>query len=351
MKILIAAGGTGGHLYPGIALARSLNGHEVIFVVRRGDMGKEILQKEGFSLREIAGQGLPRALSWRAFAFPFNFLRGWVEARALLKEIKPDRVVGMGGYLSIPVILTAHGLGIRTLLHEQNALPGLANRLLSRWADSVAVSFPASQAYFPKTKTWMSGLPVRPEIGSVDQQSGRQHLGLNPQTSTILVVGGSLGAQKLNSMTVQAWPLLLKRHVEFQVLHITGAKDFQRVLALYDGLPIKAKILPYCHAMADAYAAADVVISRAGASTVAELLEVQRPALLVPYPYASNNHQVYNAQVLESQHLGRVILDDALTPSDIADYLSHILQNRGQEDRRPEKPVRGAGERLAAHLL
>ncbi len=144
MKIIIVAGGTGGHLYPGIALAQALTGHDVSFAVRRGDLGRDILQKEGFAVQEIAGQGLPRGFSLKILTFPFLFIQGWIESKALLKRLKPDWVIGMGGYLSVPMILTAKAMGIKTLLHEQNVFPGLANRFLSRWADSVAVSFPAS---------------------------------------------------------------------------------------------------------------------------------------------------------------------------------------------------------------
>jgi UDP-N-acetylglucosamine--N-acetylmuramyl-(pentapeptide) pyrophosphoryl-undecaprenol N-acetylglucosamine transferase len=351
MKILIVAGGTGGHLYPGIALARALAGQDVIFVIRRGDMGKDILQKEGFAFREIAGQGLPRAFSFRALAFPYNFLRGWLETRSLLKAIRPDRVVGMGGYLSIPVIITAHTLGIRTLLHEQNAFPGLANRFLARWADSVAVSFPFSLTYFPKGKSWVSGLPVRPEIGTIDQTAGRQHLGLDPQVHTFLVFGGSLGAQKINTLCIEAWGLLQAKNLKFQVIHITGTKDFDRVQKIYSELSFGVKVMPFCHAMADAYAAADAVISRAGASTVAELLKVCCPALLIPYPHATNNHQLYNAQVLEADRLAQVVLDNALTASGIADFLSGILKEDSSSPKRAVASLPDAAQRLATYLI
>jgi len=351
MKILIVAGGTGGHLYPGIALARALSGHEILFVVRRGDMGRDILQKEGFANRGIVGQGLPRSISWRALAFPVNFIRGCLETRTLLREIRPDRVVGMGGYLSIPVILTAHAMGIRTLLHEQNAFPGLANRFLARWSDSIAVSFATSQSYFPPGKTWVSGLPIRPDIGRMDRRTSREQLGLDTQTATILVFGGSLGAHTLNSISVEAWPLLRSRIPAIQVIHITGMKDFARIQKLYESLNLPVKLLPYCHDMADAYAAADVVVSRAGASTVAELLEVRRPALLIPYPYASNNHQVYNAKVLESEHLGHIVLQDSLTPSVMANRLYEILKAGPIQESASPASSKDAARRLAAHLL
>ncbi len=349
MKIVIVAGGTGGHLYPGLALARALKGHEILFVVRRGDLGREILQKEGFTVREIYGQGLPRSLSLRIFSFPFQFMGGWMEGWSLLRTFRPDWVVGMGGYLSFPVIVTARLLGIKTLLHEQNVFPGLTNRLLSRWADSVAVSFPASAEYF-KVKVWVSGLPIRPEIGQMDQTTGRRNFGLDMQLPTFLVFGGSLGARRLNTLVTEAWQILLKQGLKFQVLHVTGTKDFERVQKIYQGLSLGAKVLPYCHAMADAYAAADAVIGRAGASTVAELLTVKRPALLVPYPHASNNHQVYNANVIEKNGQGKMILDKNLEPAAIADFLTTALSHKNQEFLSGANPP-DAAARLAAHLL
>ncbi len=349
MKILIVAGGTGGHLYPGIALARALVGHEVIFAVRRGDLGREILVKEGFAVEEMTGQGLPRALSIRIFTFPFKFLWGWIESAWLLKRIHPDQLVGMGGYLSVPLVMTAHLLGIKTLLHEQNVFPGLANRFLSRFADSVAVSFPASADHFKDKKVWVSGLPIRPEIGQIDQTTGRRNFGLGMEVPTFLIFGGSLGAQRLNNVVMEAWPLLLKKGLVFQVLHITGTKDFERVEKLYRGLSFGAKVLPYCHQMADAYAAADAVVCRAGASTVAELLAVKRQALLVPYPHASNNHQLFNAEVIQKAGLGQVVLDADLNASNLSQFLANAISHK-EAKVMPDTSYRDASARLAAYL-
>jgi UDP-N-acetylglucosamine--N-acetylmuramyl-(pentapeptide) pyrophosphoryl-undecaprenol N-acetylglucosamine transferase len=344
MKILIVAGGTGGHLYPGLAVARALSGHEVCFVVRRGDLGMDILRQENFPVKEISGQGLPRSFSLKGLSFPYFFLRGWVEAAALLKQVRPDWVVGMGGYLSVPVIVLARFMKIKTLLHEQNVVPGLANRLLSRFADSVALSFPASKSYFSGNKVWVSGLPVRPGMGLVDAISARQKLGLEQQCLTFFVFGGSLGALRLNTLAVEAWPLLQAKGLKFQVLHVTGTKDFQRVEGLYRRLGLAAKILPYCHEMPEAYAAADAVICRAGASTIAELLAVERPAFLVPYPYASNNHQVENAEVIEKNNLGRFVLEKDLKPDRIADFLAEVVTPERKSDF--ERAVRRAAKNL-----
>jgi len=327
MRILIVAGGTGGHLYPGVAVARALSGHEVLFVVRSGDLGRDILQKEGFSVEEIAGQGLPRSFSFQLVTFPFKFLQGWFEAVALLRRWRPDRVLSMGGYLSVPVVLSARVLGIRTLLHEQNVFPGLANRFLSRWADSVAVSFPQSSAYFKTKEVWVSGLPIRPDIGHIDRAAARQSFGLDVNLTTFLVFGGSLGARRLNTIVTEAWPLLLEKGLSFQVLHVTGSKDYDRVNDLYKTVSVPAKVLPYCHQMAYAYAAADAAICRAGASTVAELLTARRPAILIPYPFASNNHQAYNAQVLKDLGVAEILLEQDLTAEVLALQLINFLHD------------------------
>ncbi len=347
MKVLIVAGGTGGHLYPGLAVARALAGHEILFAIRRGDLCCEILEKEEFKFAEIAGQGMPRALSMKAILFPLRFLQSWKDSRALLQRFRPDCVLGMGGYLSAPVIFTAHAMGIKTMIHEQNVFPGLANRWLDRWADSVAVSFSESQSYFKNKNIWVSGLPVRPEIGQVDQKTGRKRLGLEPDKLTIFVFGGSLGAQKLNTVAVSAWTELQKK-LPFQVLHVTGSKDFERVQSLYKGLDIPAKVLPYCHQMADAYAAADGVICRAGATTVAELLAVGRPALLVPYPYASNNHQLFNAKVLTSSGKGALVLDQNLKSGDI---LAFVLELTSQSSRPASPSQNNTAEEIAGYLV
>jgi UDP-N-acetylglucosamine--N-acetylmuramyl-(pentapeptide) pyrophosphoryl-undecaprenol N-acetylglucosamine transferase len=348
VKILIVAGGTGGHLYPGIAVARALSGHEVRFVVRRGDLGRDILTKEGFKVEEISGQGLPRSFSLKILTFPFNFLHGWGEARRLVDEFRPACVLAMGGYLSVPVVMQARHFGIRTLLHEQNVYPGLANRLLSRWADAVAVSFPASVSYFKGENVWVSGLPIRPDIGHISPADGCKRFNLELDVPTYLVFGGSLGAQRINTLAVSSWELLLKQDRKFQVIHITGTKDYERTEMRYRSLGMTARVLPYCHEMAYAYAAARSVLCRSGASTVAELMAARRPALLVPYPHASNNHQLYNAQIIEKAGWGRVVLDPELTATGIADYLSSTLPpiDASPADLDPQSEA----HRLAAYL-
>lgn len=347
MNIVIVAGGTGGHLYPGVALARALIGHAVTFVVRRADLGREILAREGFSVKEVTGAGLPRRLSLSVLIFPFKFVLGILETAHFLLTHRPDVIVGMGGYLSVPVVVLGWLLGIRTLLHEQNVYPGLANRFLARYARSVAVSFKESERYFPRSKVWTSGLPIRPEIGQVDQTTGRRTFGLELETKTYLVFGGSLGAQRLNRTLPEVWKALIQKGERFQVLHITGKNDLARVESLYRDLPIKSTVSAYCHDMASAYAAADVVVCRSGASTICELLVAKRRALCVPYPYATNHHQLYNAQVAVKAGLALVLEEKELTVPLLIETLAR-LQTVGRVDV-PDSSS-GAAARLADHL-
>jgi len=356
---LIVAGGTGGHLYPGIAVARALRGRspswEVIFAVRRGDLGKTVLEQEGFRVQEIAGQGMPRAVHLRALAFPWNFLRSWAEAENAVRRLAPQVVIGMGGYLSFPVLLAARRRKIPTLIHEQNVLPGLANRLLARWVDQVAVSFPGSEAHLKARKIWVSGLPVRHEIGTVSRAEGRAAFGLDRDRLTFLVFGGSLGARRMNQIVLEGWKELQDLAGRFQVLHIAGPKNWRTMAAEYKALPIKSVVLGYCHEMAAAYGAADAVICRAGASTVAELAIAARPAILIPFPYASDNHQMANARVLSGQGLAEVIEEKRLEAAEVARRLRHWIETpealrRLQEaaNRSPlAEPMKHAAARLA----
>jgi UDP-N-acetylglucosamine--N-acetylmuramyl-(pentapeptide) pyrophosphoryl-undecaprenol N-acetylglucosamine transferase len=327
---LLVAGGTGGHLYPGIAIARALvKGNtekgsltwDAVFAVRLGDIGKSLLEREGFPVVELPGQGMPRAFSMKFFTFPFKVVAGFVQAWKALSRLQPRVVIGMGGYLSFPVLVAARLQGRRTMIHEQNVLPGVSNKVLGRLVDKVAVSFSESAERFPGSKVWVSGLPVRTEIGKIDAAEGRRQFKLAENKVTFLIFGGSLGARQINQAAIGAWTLLGSRTNEFQVLHVTGTRDFDEIKQHYQGLTVQAVVIPYCHDMASALAAADFVVCRAGASTVAELVLARRPALLVPFPFASENHQFYNAEALVRRGVAEIIADQDLTAAKLAERL------------------------------
>jgi UDP-N-acetylglucosamine--N-acetylmuramyl-(pentapeptide) pyrophosphoryl-undecaprenol N-acetylglucosamine transferase len=350
---LIVAGGTGGHLYPGISVARAIkksgSNWDVLFVVRKGDLGREILQREGLAVAELPGQGFPRRPSIAALQFPFKLAAGFIQSFALLKEKQPRVVVGMGGYLSFPVLLAARWKGIPTLIHEQNVMPGLANRFLGRWVSTVAVSFAESQAYFKRRDIRVSGLPVRSEIGTVSRSQARKELGLADNLTTFFVFGGSQGARRINLVMIDVWKRLASHVASFQVLHVTGMTDYESVRQAYQSLKVKSVVLPYCHAMASAYAVADLVICRAGASTVAELIAAQRSAIFIPFPHATDNHQFFNAQVMEKKRWAEIILEKDLQADRLASRLEDFLEKPPILHEWPSADS-GAAQRLAEFI-
>jgi UDP-N-acetylglucosamine--N-acetylmuramyl-(pentapeptide) pyrophosphoryl-undecaprenol N-acetylglucosamine transferase len=329
-----------------------LEGVEVRFVVRTGDLGRGVLARENFEMLELPGQGLPRTLSPRLLTFPFKLAAGLGKAFQLLRKLRPQAVLGMGGYLSFPVLAAARLLGIPTMIHEQNVIPGLTNRLLGRLVSSVALSFPEGKAHFSTPNSWIAGLPVREEMVSHVTAESRSGLGLDPTLRTLFVFGGSQGAQRLNEIVLETWRLLLEQGVKFQVLHVTGEKTFAAIKARYDELPVKAQVLSYCHSMAEAYAAADLVICRSGASTIAELIAVNRLAILVPFPHASDNHQFFNAKVLETAGAARIIEEKALTRESLAAAIRDMSDPAGTKPA-PElrRLIDGAAGRIAHRIV
>lgn len=361
--VLIVAGGTGGHLYPGIAVARALTRKPAVpavsiraaFVVRSGDLGRDILRREGFEVYDLPGQGLPRKLSLHGLTFPIQLFRGFKEAGHLMKSVKPDFVLGMGGYLSFPALIAARWRKIPTMIHEQNVLPGLANKMLGRMVDSVAVSFPESARHFPAPKTRVAGLPIRDDMQPGDAGQARARLGLSPDLRTLLVFGGSQGARRLNQVVVETWRLLGRQTDSWQVIHVTGSADGSAVADAYRNLGLTSRVLAYSHEMPTLYAAADLVICRSGASTVAELLAVHRRAILIPFPHATADHQFFNAQVLEKRGWASIILEKDLTPERLGREVTDLMgANRSQLPDAPsvlsEESEKTAADRIAGFI-
>lgn len=331
--VIIAAGGTGGHLYPGIALARELKkrGNEPLFVVRRNDACREILEKEGFHYREIPVAGMPRGLSLRLFTFAYLQIKSLRASRALVKEIRPMVIIGMGGYISFPVAVAGKTAGVPVVIHEQNYIPGLANKMLSRFVDAVAVSFEDSVRFFPKGKTVVTGNPVREELFRTPHQDVFEEFHLIKGRFTVLVFGGSQGASIINRTLVAAFPLLQSIKERIQFLHITGKRDCPEMEQAYAAAGIKGCVLPYLHNIGDAYAAADLIVCRSGATTVAELKILNKPSLLIPYLHATANHQEFNAQILVKAGLGTMIREKDLTPEKLAESIvSRSISCQGQ---------------------
>lgn len=332
-KVVIAGGGTGGHLYPGVAVARELlrrePGAQVTFAGTARGLEATLVPKEGFELDVIRSVGLKgrsivKALRGLAMV-PVSLADAW----ALLSRRRPDAVIGVGGYSSGPVVLTAALRRIPTMLLEQNAVPGLTNRLLARVVDAAALTYDDTMNYFGR-RGFVTGNPVRPEFYSIaaarssditDRPSRR---GDGPR---VLVLGGSQGAHAINVAMVAAAAELGGRHAGLQVVHQTGQRDLAVVREGYERAGVDARAESFLDGVAGEMIAADLVICRAGATTLAELAAVGRPAVLVPFPAAADDHQRKNADVLARGGAAVLIVEADLTPARLAAAIDQLLSD------------------------
>ena len=351
-NIVIAAGGTGGHLYPGIALAEELRskGFEPVFFVRSSDMGKEILENEGLKYYEIPAMGLSRGLDFRLFKFPFVTLKGFIRSLVLLKKNRPKAVVGMGGYVSFPAVIGARLLGIPAVIHESNALPGLTNRILSRFAAVTAVSFDSSKKYFPQAKVVNTGSPVRKNLFKGMGADAFKKMGLSDGKFTILVFGGSQGAAAINRAVAASFDFLGDIKDKIQFLHVAGPKDYEAVKEEYRRKNIPGAVIDYARDIGAAYSVSDLIICRSGASTVAELKVLNKPAILIPFPFATANHQEYNARALENSDVAKVVPEKDLKPESLAKAISAVFRS-SKSGSLPDIPKVFPQELLAAEVL
>jgi UDP-N-acetylglucosamine--N-acetylmuramyl-(pentapeptide) pyrophosphoryl-undecaprenol N-acetylglucosamine transferase len=322
MKVIIAGGGTGGHLYPGIAIARELlreGGTEVLFVGTEQGIEARVLPNEGLPVRFISVGKLKGMKLMSVVKTLLTLPRSVLQSLELLRQARPDAVVGVGGYSSGPVALAAWALRIPLVIVEPNSYAGLANRMIGKIADKVVLCFPGSdrRGFFSKSKTVLAGPLVRKGIEAGDRAGALKDFGLEAGMFTVFVMGGSGGAHAVN-MAMQEAAAHLKAVPGLQVLHQTGGKDVEEVRAGYRAAGVKAVVLPYINDMAGAYAAADLVISRSGATTVAELAVCGKRAVLVPFPFAADNHQEFNARTLAERGGAEVIVQKDLTAERLA---------------------------------
>lgn len=321
MKILIAGGGTGGHLFPALALAEAFKERdpqsEVLFVGSRRGLEGSLVEKEGFPLKTIDLASL-KGKDWlgkiRAL---FVVPRSLVQAAGVLRGFRPDFVLGVGGYASGPVVLAAWVLGYKTFLQEQNVFPGLSNRILGRFVDRAFISFAESAGHFPKGKAVLTGNPVR----------RRLRAGIGSAASgpfTLLIFGGSQGAHRLNQTMAAALPLLRDLKGKIRFIHQTGEKDFSEVRGAYEREGFEAEVRPFIHDMERVYGLADLVLCRAGATTLFELMALGKPAILVPYPFAANDHQTLNAESLVKAGAAQRVADGELSPETVERLLREL---------------------------
>ncbi|MCX8021276.1 MAG: undecaprenyldiphospho-muramoylpentapeptide beta-N-acetylglucosaminyltransferase [Syntrophorhabdaceae bacterium] len=351
MKILISAGGTGGHIFPGIAVAEAFSSmkgsYEVFFVGTRQGMESTIIPSYGFRLLFVeARQFLGRSVLYR-LATLLYLLKGIYTCKRLIGKEKPDAILGMGGFTSVPVVFAGVISGIPVFLHEQNVEPGLANKVLSRYAKMVFVSFPESARFLKGKNIHHTGNPLRKGIRRGREEKRGDGL-------SIFIFGGSRGAKRLNSVAVEMLPLLEEKG-GISVYHQTGKEDFEWVKNEYRQTKINYDVFPFTENMADYYKKSDVVISRAGASTIFELAYFKKAAILIPYPYSAGQHQWKNASYVEKKGGGYVIGNDEATGERVFRAIRHLIENpeliKEMGQNMGNLYVDGAEEKIATYII
>ncbi|TGE25321.1 undecaprenyldiphospho-muramoylpentapeptide beta-N-acetylglucosaminyltransferase [Hymenobacter aquaticus] len=334
-RVIISGGGTGGHIFPAVAIANELRRRqpeaEILFVGANGRMEMTRVPEAGYPIVGLDIAGLQRRLTPQNLLFPVKVFRSVRKAGKLLEEFKPDAVVGVGGYASAPVLLAATSRNIPALIQEQNSYAGLVNKLLSRRVDRICVAYDGMEKFFPADKLVLTGNPVRTEIASGSRAEALEFFGLSPDKKTLLVIGGSLGARTLNEATAAALPRL--KEAGIQLLWQTGKLYYPK--AAEQAAPFaadKLQALEFVQRMDLAYAAADVVISRAGALSVSELCLTGKPSILVPSPNVAEDHQTKNALALVEKDAA-LLVSDADAPAQLYDQALALLHDPARQQQ------------------
>ncbi|MDD6218635.1 MAG: undecaprenyldiphospho-muramoylpentapeptide beta-N-acetylglucosaminyltransferase [Selenomonadaceae bacterium] len=336
MRIIVSGGGTGGHIYPAITLIRTLQKRvdnlEVLYVGTSAGLEADIVPKEGISFATVELRGFKRSLS------PANFMRlgkaisAVFKAASIVKEFKPDVVIGTGGYVCGPVLMAASLQGIPALIQEQNVIPGITNKILSKFVKAIAVGCEDAVKHFPAEKAVFTGNPIRDEVMNTDRDKGYAEFGLDPRKKTILVSGGSRGARSINRAMIDVIGHYAGSD-SVQILHATGRDEYDDIIARIEKAGINLanvdniKVKPYLYNMPQAMAVADLAVFRAGATGLAELTAKGIPAILIPYPYAAENHQEFNARAAEAAGAARMILNRDTTAEKLIEVIEELLSD------------------------
>lgn len=345
MKLIIAGGGTGGHLFPGIAVAEEFLGrdsaNEVLFVGSERGIEARAIPRLGYRLELISAAGVKGKWLGAQLKGGLLLLHGYAQSRRILKEFKPDMVLGVGGYASLPMVLSARGMDIPRFIHEQNALPGMTNKLLARFANRVFISLEEARQFFPEEKTLLTGNPLRQQIleslGSrVKGQGSDEHDGPYPSSFHLFIFGGSQGAHALNVALPQALAQMGNRHGPISIVHQTGENDFSDVRQAYRNAGVEADVRPFIDDMAREYRRADLIVCRAGATTIAEITAIGKACLFIPFPHATDDHQRKNAEALLKKEACAMVPEREMTPEHLATVIAGLMDDRAALARMAE---------------
>lgn len=329
MKIVVSGGGTGGHIYPALALIREIQKEnkdaEFLYIGTEKGLESKLVRMENIPFKSIHITGFKRKLSLENIKTILRFFKGVQDSKRMLKEFKADVVVGTGGYVCGPVVYAAAKLGIPTIIHEQNSVPGLTNKFLSRYVDRVAICFEEAKLFFPQEKVVLTGNPRASEVLNQDGIKGRLSAGLNVKDRTVLIFGGSRGARPINEAVLKSLTEFSQK--PYQILYITGDVHYDEVRKEVDlnGNPKNVIIKPFIHNMPEILAGIDLTVARAGATTLAELTSLGIPSILIPSPYVTNNHQEKNARALSDHGAAELLLEKNLTSPRLIEEIDKIM--------------------------
>lgn len=331
IRVILSGGGTGGHIFPAVAIANAIRDvsptAEILFVGAKGRMEMEKVPASGYAIEGLWISGLQRRLTTDNLLFPFKVVSSLYHARKILKSFKPDVVVGTGGYASGPTLRMASWLGIPTLIQEQNSFPGITNKMLASKADRICVAYPGMEKFFPASKISLTGNPVRNDIefNSCTKTDALHHFNLKAGNMTLLVVGGSLGAKTINHSVSSGLQRLAESNI--QLIWQTGklfAQEAAKAVARFENKGFTTQA--FIKEMDKAYAAADVVVSRAGAIAISELCITGKPAILVPSPNVAEDHQTKNALALSTREAA-ILVKDSESQSNLIQEIINLTQN------------------------
>lgn len=357
MKIILSGGGTGGHIYPALTIADQIKklepAAEIIFVGTQQGLEKDIIPRYGYPLKFIEVAGFKRSLSADTLRSAGKLFKGLYDAYKIVSSEKPDLVIGTGGYVCGPIVFMAALRGVPTCIQEQNAMPGVTNKILSRYVKKVFLGYKEAGKYFgDSVKLEFTGNPIRTEILAQSKAEAVAELGLDPAKKTVLVSGGSRGARSINNAMLNVELALSGRH-DVQVIHATGEVNYDKYMAdaaKKGRLGENIIVRPYLHNMPVALAAADVAVFRAGAIGLAELMAKGVPSILAPYPYATANHQEFNARAVEAAGAAQVILDKELTGDKLLEAIENLLVHEN-ELQKMQEAAKKLGRPQAAEII
>lgn len=358
MRVVLSGGGTGGHIYPALSIAKQCLQHDastkLLYIGSTQGMEKDIVPLEHIAYEAIDISGFRRKLSWHNVKTIQRFIQGTRRSKAILKKFMPDIVIGTGGYVCGPVLYAAAKLGIPTLIHEQNVIPGLTNRFLSKYADSVAVSFQDSKGHFPKAKRVIyTGNPSATAVVKADPEKGRRSLNVPKGSKLVVIVGGSGGAKAINDAMIQMSDYI-QQLPDVHFVYVTGNAYFETTTAAlqqrHNSLPANLHTVSYIHNMPEVLAATHLIVNRSGASFLAEITALGLPSILIPSPNVTNNHQHYNARSLADEGAALLLPEQQLSGASLFTEIKKIVGDEQLAESMSQQ-ARSMGQPDAAELV